>query len=282
MHGWKVEPRSLCGLYAILMRVRIVMEKMPAVAKSEKRACKTVWAIVTLMTVTIVPVYPVTLPGLTCQRVELQGEVGAGQEWKTPFGEGWIFRVLPIAPSSAGYTGWDLAVDRESPAGYPDALLLATLPYNSINEREIGTTFGLRAQDALGWNPRSFRFLNDPRNFREAHWLYLRLFHSPKDATAEGEKASMARLLELERQSSIGQFRILDARLVPGTADPKPFAQEWAIAFSRNQHQTEPVPPAQASPEGKLSWMRFAVTLWLPSGWKFPSGTKPVRAACPK
>ena len=93
------------------------------------------------------------------------GEVSAGQEWKADFGQGWVFRLLPIDTSSwagkAGYSGWDLVVDREQPAGYPDALLVATPPYNSINEREVGTTFGLRAQDAIGWNPRSFRFLTN-------------------------------------------------------------------------------------------------------------------------
>ena len=62
--------------------------------------------------------------GRTCRRVEFEGDVSAGQQWQTPIGQGWIFRVLPVSPLNAGYTGWDLAVDREPPAGYPDALLL--------------------------------------------------------------------------------------------------------------------------------------------------------------
>ncbi len=103
----------------------------------------------------------------TCQRIVLTGEVSAGQEWKSTFGERWIFRVLPIdsgkiEQGTAGYSGWDLVVDKEQGAGFPDASLVATPPYNSINEREVGTTFGLRAQDATGWNPRSFHFLTDP------------------------------------------------------------------------------------------------------------------------
>lgn len=98
-----------------------------------------------------------------------------GVECASRLGEGWIVRILPIAPSQAGYSVWDLVVDREQPADFPDALSLATMPYNSINEREIGTTFGLRAQDAIGWNPRSFKFLLNVTDFREARHLFRSL-----------------------------------------------------------------------------------------------------------
>src|SRR5579863_2014758 len=152
--------------------------------------------------------------GHTCQRVAIEGESGVGREWKTELGQGGVFRVVPIGPSKAGYTGWDLVVDREPPAGFPDALLLATIPYDSINEREIGTTFGLRAQDAIGWNPRSVRFLTDSRDFREAQLIYLSLFGGSKDSTAPRRSAAMARLLELEKRASPGELRILDARIV--------------------------------------------------------------------
>src|ERR1700738_1509554 len=77
----------------------------------------------------------------SCRKVVLKGEVNAGQVWKAALGQGWVFRIQPIQPGPAGYSGWDLVVDRDPPVGYPDALLLATPPYDSINEREIGTTF---------------------------------------------------------------------------------------------------------------------------------------------
>ena len=76
-----------------------------------------------------------------CRKILLTGEVNAGQEWKAAIGEGWMFRVVPIQPGKEGYSGWDLVVDREQSAGYPDALLVATPPYYSISEREVGTTF---------------------------------------------------------------------------------------------------------------------------------------------
>ena len=111
----------------------------------------------------------------SCQRLVLDGDVNAGQEWSASIGQGWKFRLVPIPALDAGYSGWDLVVDRNPPAGFPDALYLATPPYNSINEREIGTTFGLRAQDAIGWNPRSFRFLTDPAAFRKRSTIISRI-----------------------------------------------------------------------------------------------------------
>jgi hypothetical protein len=229
-----------------------------------------------------------------CQKVTLAGEVRAGQEWKAAFGQGWIFRVLPIQPGKAGYSGWDLVVDREQPAGFPDALLVATPPYNSINEREVGTTFGLRAQDAIGWNPRSFRFLTNPAAFHEGQQLYLGLSRDGQvrlvapepngQNPAQGNHAAQARaprrLMELERQSSAGQFRILDVHLAPGVSDAAPYAQNWALASQRTPHSFEPATSSAASPLGELHWMRFSVTLWLPATWKAPSALHAVRATC--
>jgi hypothetical protein len=221
-------------------------------------------------------------PGRTCRRVELHGEVDAGQEWKAPFGQGWVFRVLPISASPAGYSGWDLVVDRDPPAGYPDALLLATLPYNSINEREIGTTFGLRAQDAIGWSPRSFHFLSNPAEFRDAQQWFRRLNSDVKTRAPAASSDAMNRLLDVEKGASSGQLRILDARITPGVANPQPFAQDWALAFSRTKHEIESAPPGQESATGKMLWMQFEVTLWLPQRWGLPAGVQAVRASCPE
>ena len=221
-------------------------------------------------------------PKPLCQRVALEGQVSAGQEWRSAIGQGWVFRVLPIAASQGGYSGWDLVVDREPPAGFPDALLLATLPYNSINQREIGTTYGLRAQDAIGWNPRSFRFLTDPKDFREAQSIYQFLFLWPKGSTAERASAAKARLLVLEKRASSGELRIVDARIEAGTADPVPYAQSWALAGERMPHEVEPVSPGQATAQGKLLGMRFSLTLWLPARWRLPAGLPSARAGCPE
>ena len=214
----------------------------------------------------------------------LEGEVSAGQEWKAAFGQGWVFRMVPIQPGHAGYSGWDLVVDRERSLGFPDALLLATPPYNSINEREVGTTFGLRAQDAICWNPRSFRFLTDPGALRESQKLFQVLGGTKPGmralAASSEEAKAMQSQLKINEGSSAGQFRILDARLAPGIADAAPFARNWALASARMQHTVEQTATGNATPLGELHWMRFSITLWLPDVWKAPRELHPARTAC--
>jgi hypothetical protein len=217
----------------------------------------------------------------SCKKIVLHGEVNAGQVWQASLGQGWEFRIQPI---EAGYSGWDLVVDREQPAGFPDALLLATPPYNSINEREIGTTFGLRAQDAIGWNPRSFHFLIDPAAFRRAQQLYLSLARDGKlgGSTATNATAShqMDLLLQLEKDDASGEFRIEDSRLTPGVADAAPFAQGWALRAMRSPHQVVAAPDGKSSPRGSLAWMRFSLTLSLPASWKLPAELHGTQAPC--
>lgn len=223
-----------------------------------------------------------------CKKLALEGEVQSGHEWNRAIGEGWILRLVPIVPTQAGYTGWDMAIDRIPAAGYPDAVLLATLPYSSVNEREVGTTYGLRAQDAIGWNPRSFRFLASKNAFLKGQRIFRQLESSGElarasrgDSHAPDSKA-LAALLQLEKNASAGEMRILDAGIAPGIADPAPFAATWAANAARTQHQVEPAANGQATPMGSVHWMRFSFTLWLPDGWKTPSGTPTAVSPCRK
>lgn len=223
-------------------------------------------------------------PAATCTKVVLTGQADAGREWREPFGQGWIFRVVPIGPGKEGYSGWDLVVDRDPSAGYPDALLVATPPYYSISEREVGTTFGLRAQDAIGWNPRSFHFLTDPAALSESQKLFRELggtkIWTEKPAPSSQEQVTERRLLEMNRKSSAGQFRILNARLTPGIADAASFAEKWALQSSRTPHTIAPSAAGEATPLGALDWIRFSITLWLPSQWEAPRGIAGRLAPC--
>lgn len=219
-----------------------------------------------------------------CTRIVLTGEVNQGQEWKQPFGQGWMFRLVPVQPGKRGYSGWDMVVDRDPSAGYPDALLVATPPYYSISEREVGTTFGLRAQDAIGWNPRSFHFLTDPEALRQSQKLFRSLGETKiwTEAPFESGRHESAThgLLEINRKSSAGQLRILNARLTPGIADAAPFAEKWARQSSRTPHTIAPSSGAGATPLGELDWIRFSITLWLPAGWKAPRELGGARSPC--
>jgi hypothetical protein len=229
-----------------------------------------------------------------CKKIVLMGEVRAGHEWKAPFGEGWVFRVvsIPVDKTAPGVDGWDLVVDRDRGAGYPDALLLASPPYHFINEREIGTSFGLRAQDAIGWNPRKFHFMTSRSAFREAHKLYLELNHngafrtkSGSDPVGRKEKArkrKMQRFLKLTKQSSPGDFQILDAHLTPGEGKVKPYAVNWDRQSALTPHTDEPPASGKNTPLGELEWMRFSVTLWLPQAWRVPRGLQAAEGTCPE
>lgn len=224
-------------------------------------------------------------PPATCKKMVLKGEVRSWRAWTEPIGEGWAFQVRPIEPRTAGYSGWDLVVDRVPPTGFPDALYLATPPYGSINEREIGTTYGLRAQDAIGWNPRSFRFILNPEAFHLAQSLYLKLekdgaFSRSAPATQD-DATAMSHLIDLQKHAASGEFRIEDARLIPGAADPAAFAESWSQAAANVPHTVEPSGPASGSPRGSLDWMRFSITLWLPQNWNLPPGVDAKSAACP-
>jgi hypothetical protein len=172
-------------------------------------------------------------------------------------------------------------VDREHPAGFPDALYLATPPYSSISQREIGTTYGLRAQDAIGWNPRTFGFLTDPAAFRAAKGDYWLAFEPHKDPVPRNAiAAASARILKLQTHASTGQFTILDAHLVPGTADPARFAQQWSRAASQSKYQVETAARGKSTPRGELLWIQFRITLWLPPDWVMPRGVRAVHGPC--
>jgi hypothetical protein len=235
----------------------------------------------------------------------LTGEVNGEQEWKTEFGQGWVFRLLPIR--AAGASGWDLVVDEKSGAGYPDALLIATPPYNSINEREVGTTYGLRAQDAMGWNPRSFHFLTDTAALSEGQKLFKQLTEQSRAAqagavaTAPGQSGPVAtasgrsgsdpkkaaamaqvsgQLMALQGRASAGEFRILDAKLSPGNSDAASYAESWALKSVKTPHTFQQPAGTKPTVLGQFYWMKFQITLWLPSGWQAPKGMTVVRGAC--
>jgi hypothetical protein len=207
-----------------------------------------------------------------CSKITISGEASSGQEWSAPLGQGWILRLVPVQPADK-YSGWDIVLDRVEPAGFPDVVFLATPPYGSLNEREIATTYGLRAQDSIGWNPRTFRFLLDTVAFHAGQQLYLSLHGAADPKTS-------ASLLDLIHSASQGELRIVDARAVPGIADPASYAQNWAIAAARTPYQVVAPPGGQPTPRGTLLWVRFTLTLWPPPGWRAPAGWTAVSALC--
>jgi hypothetical protein len=83
----------------------------------------------------------------------LDGELKDGRPFSQPIGNGLKIFFQPI------HSGWILRVLPVSgPMGDYDYAELATPPYQSVTPLSISTDFSFRAQDAVGWNPRHFRF----------------------------------------------------------------------------------------------------------------------------
>ena len=257
-----------------------------------KKYCAREWLVLGLWVLALSPGIAAAPPE-QCRRVVIQGQVEAGNEWKHSIGQGWVFRLVPIKAGEKDYSGWDLVVDRVGGAGFPDALLLATPPYDAINQREVGTTFGVRAQDAIGWNPRSFRFLTNPAVFRNAQKQYFAMHNNPAPSRLDRDVVQVSEASkpaddpgppseimtgDIASHSSSGQFRILDARLTPGTASALPYAQNWALQQRNTPHTiTSTVSP---TPYGKLDALKFEITLWLPGSWKTPKALQSAPSPC--
>ena len=228
-----------------------------------------------------------------CQELKLTGEVAEGQGFSAPIGEGWVFRMVPIRSSGQRYSGWDLVVNPIGDGVYPDALLLATPPFDSVNQREVGTTFGLRAQDAVAWTPRHFHFLVSAADLRQARELFGQImpFQRSGEAARKMASAKLLSMLSDPSRTAAGQFSVLDARLFAGVADAPPFAEQWAAHLSQVPHtidqsesqsvdESKAQTGAAATPRGELHWIRFEVTLWLPMSWKAPSASHTQTAKC--
>ena len=108
---------------------------------------------------------PPTKPA-ACKRAVTEGELHAGEAFSQAIGGGLKVFFQPIA------SGWILrVVPAAGPMGEHDYAELATPPYRSVTPLSISMDFAFRAQDAVGWNPRRFRFATSAANFHKLEQL---------------------------------------------------------------------------------------------------------------
>jgi hypothetical protein len=86
--------------------------------------------------------------------------------------------------------------------------------------------------------------------------------------------------MALQQGAAVGELRILDAGLTPGSGDPAPFARNWAQQASHMAYTLVPQSGANPSPRGELDWIRFSIKLWLPKGWQTPTGIASTSTPC--
>ncbi len=204
----------------------------------------------------------------TCARAVVEGEVRAGQGFVKVFGNGLEVMLEPLE------SGWILRV---LPVGVPrtehDYAELASPPYRSVSPLLISTDFSFRAQDAVAWNPRHFRFAADKAMFAEMSQAYEEYRSKP---------AAMNRLAELVVRASEGTIQILDAHLVPGTGDQAKMAAVVASHFNTTAHSLEQPANGQGTPLGKITWIRFRISLELPETFRADRGVVVEEHGCSK
>lgn len=209
---------------------------------------------------------PVPARPAPCSVVVIEGEVRAGEGFRTAALAGVELRFQPVA------AGWVLRVVPMAHAG-EDWAEMATPPYRSVTPLLVSTDFSFRAQDTVGWNPRRFRFAAS-----EATFIELRALRQAMEAGAT-EKVGL--LAELASRQPEGVLKILDARLVPGTADQTRAAGLVAGHFAATAHELEQPVGGRSTPLGQVTWMRFRVLLEVPRGVGVAAGRKVERGkAC--
>ena len=191
-----------------------------------------------------------------CRVLSIEGELKAGKSfsramgnglrlWFEPIAAGWILRVVPIA----------------GPLPAHDFAELATPPYQSVSPLSLSTDFSFRAQDAVGWNPRRFHYAISPAAYESLSEVYTRFMQA-------GATPPPPLQLELSDQigkAGEGKLTILDASLVPGTADQWKMAAAVSERFTRTAHTLLPPPGGKPSPLGHLESIQFRVQFLLPN-----------------
>lgn len=193
-----------------------------------------------------------------CSLGIIEGQVRAGSSFVHPLGSG-LEVMLEALPS-----GWILRV---LPQGKPrpthDYAELATPPYHSVSPLLISTDFSFRAQDAIGWNPRRFRFASDAESFTRlvrAYELY--------EAKPGALPVSQQDLSALVSQSPAANLTILDAHFVPGTGDQPASAATLATHLPVTAHTMETPVDGKSTSLGRITWIRFRVGFDLPRNFR--------------
>ena len=156
---------------------------------------------------------------------------------------GWVIRVLPSAGARPAQ----------------DFAEVATPPFRSINPLLLTTDFGFRAQDVVGWNPRTFRYVGGAAAFPEAQHAYLAATSSRPPTAAEDAAVTRVAMKALE-----GRFELLDAVLAPGSADQSAAAGLLSSHFATTAHTIRAPRNGPSGALGEILSLRFRVMLSAP------------------
>ena len=167
--------------------------------------------------------------------------------------------ALVLAPVR---TGWNLRVVPEQGGPFaPDYAAVVTPPFRSVNPLLLTTDWGFRAQDVIGWNSRSFHYVRGRTAYSAADRAYDAVLGTPHPSAAQ-----TASMTDAVVRSAEGRFDILDARLIPGSADPSAAAAMLGSRFASTAHTI--VSTEGGGPGGRVDQIRFRAILGgSPARW---------------
>ena len=182
-----------------------------------------------------------------CKLLVFEGAVQQGQAFLHPITPlldfkleavpaGWMVRVLPHG-------------QHRPPHDYAE---LANPPYRSPTPILISTDFAFRAQDAIAWNPRSFRYFTNADEASVAESAFAATARDPK------HPAAGAALFALLPKAEEATLTIVDATITGGTANQTAAAATVAAHFAETAHRVQSDRPA--SPLGEILSLTFRVT----------------------
>ena len=205
-----------------------------------------------------------------CRSAVVEGEARAGQGMRRSFTDGLDVLLDPVAG------GWVLRVLPHGEARLPeDYAELATPPFRSVSPLLLSTDFGFRSQDAVGWNPRHFRYAADARAFGRLEALFRRLGQGRSVFSSDE-----AQLGEVASAQPAGEMLLLDAGVAPGTGDASRAAAMLGTHFAQTAHRLEAPVRGGATPLGRIHWVRVRLTLQLRDGAAAAHGVTVVSTAC--
>ncbi len=205
--------------------------------------------------------------GKPCREVQFEGTVTAGGGFRKTFASGldflleavphgWVIRVLPSVGARPAQ----------------DFAEVATPPFRSINPLLLTTDFGFRAQDVVGWNPRTFHSVRKAAEFPEAQRAYLAATASRHPTAAEDAAVTRVAMKALE-----GRFELLDAVLAPGSADQSAAAGLVASHFATTAHTFRAPENGSTGALGEVLSLRFRVTLSVPDTMSCDPAANPAQ-----
>lgn len=176
------------------------------------------------------------------------------QFYLEPLRSGWIVRVLSA----------------NAPRGAHDRAELATPPYQSVSPLLISTDWAFRAQDAVGWNPRHFRYAGTASASAALEWL--------QPLALAGDAGAEAKLATLVSAQPEGTLEVLNARFAPGIADQAKMASAVALHLTSTPHEVDT--SLAPSALGRLEVIHFRVLLSLPAGVHANRGVSEREGPC--